>query len=180
VAADDGFHVRATRPVGSFGFLEVEELSVAPPAGPVNRFAVRHPGAVAVVALHDDSVLLFREYRAPVDRFPLELPAGKLDVDGEHAAATAAREIEEEIGFRAGALEEVAQFYTAPGFTDEHMTLFVASRLEPVPASPHGPEEEHGELVAVPLDDVPALLASGAVADAKTVIGLQWLLLHRR
>ena len=177
---DEAFRIADARTVGEHGFLRLEEMTVETPTGSVTRIAVRHPGAVAIVAIDDDNVLLIRQYRAPVDRRLLELPAGKLDVAGEPIAQTAARELEEEIGYRPGNLEHVADFFTAPGFTDEHMSLFLASDLERVPAAPHGPEEEAAEVVSVPIGEVPALLTSGAIEDAKTIIGLQWLLLRGR
>lgn len=145
----------------------------------MTRTAVRHPGAVAVIAIHEDEVLLIRQYRAAVDRLMLELPAGKLDVDGEPAEQTAARELQEEIGHRPGRLEHVGAFFTTPGFSDERMLLYVATDLEAAESAPHGPEEEHADVVRVPVGEVAELLDSGAVEDAKSIVGLQWLLLHR-
>ncbi len=169
------FRILGARTVGDHGFLRVEELEVDTPAGPVARIVVRHPGAVAIVPVHADSVLLIRQYRAAVDRHLLELPAGKLDVEGEAPEDTAARELEEEMGYRAQRLEHVMDFFTGPGFTDEHMRLYAAYDLRPVPAAPTGPEEEAAEIVIVPLQDLASLLGSGELADAKTLVGLQWL-----
>ena len=175
---DAGFRVSGAKTVGEFGFLRVERLTIDTGKGSVDRIAVRHPGAVAVLAISDGDVLLIRQYRAPIDDALLEIPAGKLDVEGEPRAEAAARELEEEVGYRPGTLEHVADFFTAPGFSDEHMGLFVATDLEAVPHAPHGPEEEAAEVVAVPIAEVRALLTSGAVEDAKTLIALQWLLLN--
>lgn len=175
---EEAFRVVGTRTVGDHGFIRVEELSIDTAAGVITRIAVRHSGAVAIVAVHDGAMLLIRQYRAAIGGPLLEIPAGKMDVDGESAASTAARELEEEVGHKAGNLRHIADFYTAPGFTDEYMQLFYATDLEPVLASPHGPEEEEAEIVAVPIGELAALLASGEVQDAKTVIGIQWLLLH--
>ena len=175
---DAGFRVSGAKTVGEFGFLRVERLTIDTGKGSVDRIAVRHPAAVAVLAISDGDVLLIRQYRAPIDDALLEIPAGKLDVEGEPWAEAAARELEEEVGYRPGTLEHVADFFTAPGFSDEHMGLFVATDLEAVPHAPHGPEEEAAEVVAVPIAEVRALLTSGAVEDAKTLIALQWLLLN--
>ena len=175
---DAAFHIVARSALYEHHFLRFEALEVSTPAGSVHRVAVRHPGAVAVIAVDGGEVILLEQYRPAVDRHLLELPAGKLDVDGEPPDMTAARELEEEIGFRPGRLEHLFDFFTAPGFSDEHMRLFLATELTAVPASPHGPEEEAAVTVPVPLGEIPALLASGDVVDAKSIIGLQWLELH--
>ena len=174
------FRIDRTRAAGEFGFLRLEELDVTTPSGTVQRIAVRHPGAVAIVAVHADAVLLIRQYRAAIDAALLEIPAGKLDVAGEPTELTAARELEEEVGYKPGRLVHVSDFFTAPGFSDERMSLFFATELTAVGASPHGPEEEAADVTSVPMADVPALLASGEIEDAKTFIGLQWLLLQDR
>ncbi len=167
------FQIRDARVVHESGFLRLEELDVAAPDGSrLLRHVVRHPGAVAVVAVVGDEVALIRQYRAPVDEYLLELPAGKLDVPGEARAATAARELEEEVGLRPGRLVELASFYTGPGFTDEYMTVFLATECVAVPMAPHGLEEQHAEIVRIPVVDLPALLSSGEVRDAKTLAGL--------
>jgi len=133
---------------------------------------------VCVVAVVDEAVVLIRQFRAPVDAMMLELPAGKLDIPGEPPERTAARELEEETGYRPGRLELIASFYTGPGFTDEHMRVFLATDCTPTAPHPHGPEEEAAEIVHVPIAELPALAASGEVADAKTLVGLLSLL-HR-
>ena len=175
MGAGGAFRILGTRTVGEYGFLRVEELDVDTPAGRVSRIAVRHPGAVTIVPVHEESVLLIRQYRAAVDRHLLELPAGKLDVAGEAPEDTASRELAEEMGYRAQRLEHVMDFFTGPGFTDEHMRLYAAYDLAPVSAAPTGPEEEAAEIVTVRLQDLASLLGSGEVADAKTLVGLQWL-----
>lgn len=138
------------------------------------REIVRHPGAVSVVPIIDDgtSAILVRQYRAAIERDVLEIPAGKRDVDGEAPDVTARRELEEEIGMRCGRLEQLAQLHMTPGFSDEHMTIYLALDLEPCPTDLQGPEETHMTLHHVALDDVPDLIASGEIADAKTIIGL--------
>lgn len=180
VAASDGFEVLGSEPVAEVGFLRVDRVDLRVPDGStVERIAVRHPGAVAVLPIDGEDVILIRQYRAPLATALLEVPAGKLDVAGEPAATTAARELEEEIGMRPARLESIGAFFTTPGFTDEHIELFVASDLEPVPFAPHGPEEEAAEIVRVPVAEVRSLLADDAVTDVKTLVALQWLLLHR-
>ena len=179
MAVDDGFEIVASREAARIGFLHVETLDMRSPDGRVSqRIAVRHPGAVAVLPIDGDEVIWIRQYRAAVDRTLLEVPAGKLDVAGEPSAETAVRELAEEVGMRPGRIESIMSFFTTPGFTNEHIELFVASDLEPVPHAPHGPEEEAAEIVRVPIGGVAKLLAAGEVNDVKTLVALQWLLLR--
>jgi ADP-ribose pyrophosphatase len=96
---------------------EVEE----PGGVHTRREVVRHSGSVAVLAIQDDGkIVLVRQYRYPVDAFVWELPAGRLD-DGESPEQAAQRELQEEIGFKAGQLQKMAFFHTTPGFCDESM-----------------------------------------------------------
>ena len=175
MASDAVFRVVEARALHETSFIRLEQLTVEAPSARVTRLAVRHPGAVAIIPVHEGRVYLIRQYRAPVARNLLELPAGTLDIEGEPREATAARELEEEIGFRAGRLEHVYDFYTAPGFTDGQVGLYLATELTAVPVSPHGPEEEEAEIVSLALSEIPSLLVSRDIADAKTIIGLQWL-----
>lgn len=177
---------------GSFGQLDeslvhqgaVISLAIGRFAGPggerFTREVVRHPGAVSVVPLHDDgTVVLVRQYRAPLDRFLLEIPAGKRDVPGEPPEVTAGRELEEEVGLRAGQLVKLAEFHNSPGFCDEHSHVYLGTGLEAVPSSAHSVEEEHLSVEQVALDDVGAMIADGRITDAKTIIGLSLTLLRR-
>jgi ADP-ribose pyrophosphatase len=144
-----------------------------PDGSTFERDLVRHPGAVSVVPVDDDrSVFMVRQYRAAIDADLLEIPAGKRDVEGEPPEETARRELEEEVGMRAGRLQKLAEFYNSPGFTDEHSWVFLARDLEPSEISAHSPEEEEMTVERVALDEVPALIASGRLVDAKSIIGL--------
>ena len=135
------------------------------------REVVEHPGAVAIVPLLDDGrVVLVRQYRHAVGRALLEIPAGTLDQQGESPEAAAARELEEETGYRAAEFERLAAFYPAPGFATEHMTLYLATGLTEGAQGLMEDEEITTELVA--LDEVPARLARGDLSDAKTLVGL--------
>lgn len=138
------------------------------------RDVVHHPGAVAVVPIVDDgaAVLLVRQYRAPVDAEMLEIPAGLRDVEGEPPIDTARRELIEEVGMRAGRIERLCEFHNSPGFCDEVVHVFAAFDLEPCDNDLQGIEEAHLTVVRVALDDVPDMIASGRLTDAKSVIGL--------
>jgi ADP-ribose pyrophosphatase len=169
----EGLRRLGRRRVVAAGFLALERLHlIAPDGRGVVRAVVRHPGAVAVVPVDGDSVVLMRQYRAAVGRALLEVPAGKLDVPGEPEVVTAHRELQEEVGLAAEAMDHLATFYTTPGFCDERMVVFVATGLSAVEATPHGPEEESAEIVRVPVADLSALLASGDLEDAKTLVAL--------
>jgi ADP-ribose pyrophosphatase len=145
----------------------------SPSGDTFERDIVHHPGAVVVVPLLTDAtVLMIRQYRAAVDTELLELPAGKRDVDGESTEVTAERELVEEMGRRPGRLDLLARFYNSPGFCDEHTWLYLARDLKAVPDDRQGVEERHMTLLEVALDDVPGLIESGELTDAKSIIGL--------
>ena len=160
------------RLVGHASFLGMERLHLAGPHGEaVVRVIVRHPGAVAVVPIDGDDVVLLRQYRAPLDRELLEIPAGKLDVDGEDPAEAAARELAEEVGL-AGRLKPLVTIDTTPGFCDERIAIFIATDLRTVPSSPHGAEERLATVVRMGLGAALAAVLEGSITDAKTIAGL--------
>jgi ADP-ribose pyrophosphatase len=141
-----------------------------------------HPGAVAVVAIDPhDRVALVRQWRAPVLGPLLEIPAGGLDVhqDGsrEEPELAARRELEEETGLRAGTWRKLAGFYTAPGFTDEFMHLFLATDLTPAhPDGRLGPDEDERLILEwLPWRDAVAAVERGEIRDSKSIVGLFWL-----
>jgi ADP-ribose pyrophosphatase len=143
-----------------------------------------HPGAVAIVALDDEGrVALVRQWRLPAGRALLEIPAGGLDVaaDGtkEDPLLAAPRELEEETGLRARTWRPLAEFYTAPGFTDELMFLSLATELEPVADDGRlGPDEDERLILEWrPWREAVAAARNGEICDAKSIVGL--LLLER-
>jgi 8-oxo-dGTP pyrophosphatase MutT (NUDIX family) len=146
----------------------------APDGGTYEREVVHHPGAVAVVPVLDDgvTVVLVRQYRSALDDLVLEVPAGKCDVEGEAAEVTAARELEEEVGCRAGRMERLCVIHNSPGFSDERVVIFLACELQAGDPTPHGVEEEHMVVEHVSLADTGRLIADGTITDAKTVVGL--------
>jgi 8-oxo-dGTP pyrophosphatase MutT (NUDIX family) len=146
----------------------------APDGSTFTRDIIRHPGAVGVVPIVDEGTgaLLVRQFRAPFARTILEIPAGLRDVPGEPPELTARRELEEEAGMRAGRMEHLCEFWNAAGGSDEITHVFMALDLDPCDLSPQSVEEQHMTIERISLDDVPSMIASGALADAKTVIGL--------
>jgi 8-oxo-dGTP pyrophosphatase MutT (NUDIX family) len=141
----------------------------------LTREVVGHPGAVGIVACDDEHVWLVRQPREPVgEPALLEVPAGKLDVEGEAPLETAKRELAEEIGKAAESWEPMTWFYTSPGFTDERVELFLATGLSD--ASAEADENERIEIVPWPLARLDDAIAE--CHDSKSLIGL--LMLRRR
>jgi ADP-ribose pyrophosphatase len=144
-----------------------------------SRDVVWHPGAVAIVALDDeDRLLMVRQFRVAAGEALLELPAGTLDVDAatgrvEDPDVAAARELEEETGYRAGRLERVADFWTAPGFATERMWLYLATDLRPAHADRLKPDDdERLELERLSWADAIAGVERNEIRDAKSIVGI--------
>ena len=155
-------------------FLRVQRATFRDPdGGTFERDIVRHPGAVAVVAITEaDAVVLVHQYRPAVDRWLLEIPAGTCDVDGEPLEATAVRELAEEVGLAADRLELLTRTVITPGFCDEYTSVYLATGLHPVPTDRQGAEERFMEVVEVPLARFDAMVDDGTVIDASTILGV--------
>lgn len=168
------FRTVASRTVfdGQLLRLRVDTLE-APDGHRFERELVHHPGAVAVLPLTDGGeVVLVRQYRSAVDEHLLEIPAGLLDVEGEAPEEAARRELREEVGLVADRLETLAQFVNSPGFCDERVLLYLATGLHEVPHEHDGPEEQHMEVVRLPLADAVAMALTGEITDAKTLVAV--------
>jgi 8-oxo-dGTP pyrophosphatase MutT (NUDIX family) len=160
---------------GHIGTVRVERYRHAD-GEEVTRENVAHPGAVAIVPIDDEHVWLVRQPREITGESALlEVPAGKLDGDGETPIETAKRELAEEIGKAAEHWEHLKALYTSPGFTDERIDIFLASGLSDI-ARPEVEEDERIEIVPWPLARLDDAIA--ACEDAKSLIGL--LLLRAR
>jgi len=140
-----------------------------------------HPGAVAILAIDpDDQVLMVRQFRLAAGQVLFEVPAGTLDVaaDGtvEDPDLAAPRELEEETGMRAGTWRMLGHFYTAPGFTEERMTLYLATDLRPADDDRLGPDEdERLRAERIPFSEALAAVDRGEIHDAKSLVALLWL-----
>jgi ADP-ribose pyrophosphatase len=143
----------------------------------VEHAIVQHPGAVAIVALDETgSWLLVRQYRVAAGRELLEIPAGTLE-PGEEPLATAHRELREETGFAAAAMEPLGRTVMAPGFCTEYIHYFLATGLRPDPLQ--GDDDERiSEPIPMWLDDVLTAILAGEIEDAKTVVAATLLRLH--
>lgn len=160
------------------GFLELRRDDVRLPDGSsATREYVRHSGAVAVIALLDDgSLVLVRQYRYPVAKVLLELPAGKLD-PGESQLACAVRELQEETGYTAAWWAYGGEIHNAAAYSSESIWLWFARGLQAGP-----PQPDHGEFietVLLPEEVLQALACGGGLPDVKTQIGAAWLLQWR-
>lgn len=134
------------------------------------REVVHHPGGAGVVAVFDDATIaLVCQYRHPTVRYLLELPAGRL-APPERPEDCAARELEEEIGVRAGSLEKLAEFFTTPGFCEEKLWIYLATELVETAQNLEG--DEQLEIVRVSFRRAFEMIADGEIEDAKTIIGI--------
>jgi len=173
--AGGDFTVIGTEVIHDGAVVRTERLEIRTPDGDVvQREVARHPGAVAVVAIHDGDVVLVRQYRAALDEYLVEIPAGKRDIEGEDPAVAARRELVEEVGLECESLELLGPFVPAAGFCDERLLIYAATSCREVPRQVDGVEEAHSEVLRVPVGDIVGWLATGRLTDAKTIIGLYW------
>jgi len=134
------------------------------------REIVEHSGAVAMVPILDhDRVILIRQFRQAAGEALLEIPAGTLEPQ-ESPEECARRELQEEIGYRCGRLEELFSSFLAPGYSTEMLHTYLA--LDLTPAKGHADADEFVEPEIIRFQDVPHLIRSGAIKDAKTICGL--------
>jgi ADP-ribose pyrophosphatase len=134
------------------------------------REVVRHPGSAVVVPVFDDgTIALVRQYRHPAVKYLLEVPAGSLDVP-ELPGEAARRELEEEVGVRAGRLEKLTEFFVSPGFVEEKMWLYLATDLAETAQRPEA--DELLEIVRVSFRRALEMIEDGEIEDAKTIIGI--------
>jgi 8-oxo-dGTP pyrophosphatase MutT (NUDIX family) len=138
----------------------------------VEREVVGHPGAVAIVAHDGEQIYFVRQPREPVgDPALLELPAGKLDEEGEDPLATAKRELAEEIGKGARSWRHLTTFWSSPGFSDEEVHVYLATDLYDEHAE--ADENERIEIETAPLSELDRLIRD--CRDSKSLVGLLWL-----
>ena len=134
------------------------------------REVVEHSDCVAIVAVDaDDNVLLVRQFRKPVEKKLLEIPAGCIE-PGEEPVATVRREMREETGYLPRSIKRMGGFYSTPGFCTEYLHLYLATDL--VPERLYASDTESIELVRVPLSQATELINSGTICDAKSIAGL--------
>lgn len=141
------------------------------------REVVEHSNCVAVVVVDDqDNVLLVRQYRYPVGKFLLEIPAGGIDPN-EEPIDCVRRELQEEIGYFPQKIEELGGFYSVPGYGTEYLYCYLATDL--VPSRLIAEDSEGIEVVRVPISRITQLITSGEICDAKSIAALLTFLLQR-
>jgi ADP-ribose pyrophosphatase len=151
----------------------VRATFVDPDGSAFERDVVRHPGAVAVVAVTDaDAVVLVHQYRPAVDRWLLEIPAGTCDVSGEPSEVTARRELVEEVGYEPTHLILLTRCAITPGFCDEYSAVYLATGLRSGTLDRQGVEERFMRTLEVPLSGFDALVDDGTITDATTILGV--------
>lgn len=141
------------------------------------REIIEHAGAVAIVALNKEGqIIMVRQYRKPVEQVLLEIPAGTME-KGEDPLLCAQRELREETGYTAGNWEKILSYYSAPGFTDEQLHLYMATDLSDGDTQPD--EDEFVETAILPLEKAYQLIFDGQIIDGKSIIGIQYALRGR-
>ena len=157
--------------------LNLETVSL-PNGATVELEIIRHPGAAAIVPLKaDGTVVLIKQYRHAAGAFIYEIPAGKLH-PGEDPRECAARELEEEVGYRAARFDLLTSIYTAPGFADEVIHIYQASGL--TPGRQHLDHDEVLDVVETPLEKAIEMVVDGTIRDGKTIVGLQTVYLRQK
>lgn len=137
----------------------------------VDLETIRHPGAAAVVPVKaDGTVVLIRQFRHAAGGFIYEIPAGKL-APGEEPIQCAARELEEEVGYRASTFELLSSIFTAPGFADEVIHVYRATGL--TKGRQQLDRDEVLDVIEMPLQEAITKIEDGTIRDAKTIVGLQ-------
>ncbi|MFK9093164.1 NUDIX hydrolase [Bacillus salipaludis] len=142
------------------------------------REIIKHPGAVAILAITDDNkIVMVEQYRKALERTIVEIPAGKLEKD-EEPALCARRELEEETGYECDSLELLTSFYTSPGFADEIVHVYIAKGLTKKENAADLDEDEFVELEELTLEEAEQYVKEQKIYDAKTIFAVQYLQLQ--
>ncbi|MBA7700912.1 Methanol dehydrogenase activator [subsurface metagenome] len=142
------------------------------------REIVEHSDCIAVIAIDaDDNVLLVNQFRKPVEKELLEIPAGGIE-PGEDPVTTVRREMSEETGYLPRKVERLGGFYSTPGYCTEYLYLYLATDL--IPNQLQAEDTENIRLVRVPISQIPGLITSGSICDAKSIAGLLTFLEYRK
>ena len=150
--------------------LHVQRDTVRLPNGNETvREVIRHIGAVCVIpVLENGDVIMERQYRYPLDRVILEIPAGKLDSAGENRLSAIKRELSEETGYTADEWTEIGDFHPAPAYSDEFITMYLARKLHK--GDRHLDADEFLDVCTIPLKDLVEDVMAGKISDAKTQV----------
>ena len=169
----------SSQPIYDGRAVKLRVDTVKMPSGrQTTREIVEHSDCVAIIAIDaDDNVLLVNQFRKPVERELLEIPAGCID-PGEDPVTTVRREMQEETGYLPRKVKRLGGFYSAPGYCTEYLYLFLATDLTLNPLQAE--DTESIELVRVPISQISGLINSGAICDAKSIAGLLTFLEYQK
>lgn len=159
---------------GNIISVQVDDVKL--PDGNVSkREIVNHPGAVAIIPVTtEDKIVFVEQYRKPLNRSLIEIPAGKIETN-EDPAITAVRELEEETGYTTDNLKYVTSFYTSPGFANEIIHIYYTNQLKEVQEPVIGDEDEFVEMMELSLQEAEQLIQEKKIYDAKTIYALTYL-----
>ncbi|MDO9629491.1 MAG: NUDIX hydrolase [Acholeplasmataceae bacterium] len=171
---------KSSKKIYEGNFLSFYEDEVFLPNGNTSqRVVLKHPGGASILAItKDHQIILTKQYRYPIQKISLEIPAGKKDYLGEDGLTCAKRELEEETGYVSNHYKKIFSFHPAVGFCDEVLDIFIAYDCErkEIPASPD--EDEFIEIEYIERNQISNLLSSGLITDGKTIIALQYYLMN--
>ncbi|KAB7672867.1 NUDIX hydrolase [Bacillus sp. B1-b2] len=154
--------------------LQVDEVEL-PNGKTSKREIVKHPGAVAVIAVTaENKMVMVEQYRKALEKTIIEIPAGKLE-KGEEPAICAKRELEEETGYDCESIELLTSFYTSPGFADEIVHIYIAHGLTKKENAAELDEDEFVNLKEITLEEAQELILEQRIFDAKTMFAVQYL-----
>lgn len=159
---------------GKVVHLQVDDV-LLPNGEKSKRERIKHPGAVAIIPVTPDKEIVFvRQYRKPLEKTLVEIPAGKVEPD-EKPEVTAIRELEEETGYTTDTLTFVSSFYTSPGFADECMHIYMSTDLQPLREKAAGDADEFIETFTLSLEEAKAYVKDRKIHDAKTNYAILYL-----
>ncbi len=162
--------------------VAVDDVELPNGLGQAKRELIFHKGAVCILAITPEGkIILVKQYRKAIERVSIEIPAGKLEVGESGSEEEAAlRELEEETGYTSPKLTLLHDFYSAIGFCNERLRLYLADELMKVENPRPQDEDEVIELMEVTLEEALSMIASGEICDAKTIMAIQHLQIIRK
>lgn len=165
---------RENKFVGKIISVDVTQVEL-PNGQKTEREIVTHPGAVCCLAINEQNeCLLIKQWRSPLNRLSIEIPAGKLDATDESPLSAMKRELNEEAGYQAGYFEELNNFFSSPGFSDEMLTLFYCDTLTAAKTKLAADDDEFLEQMWVDLATAKQMVADGEIVDLKTLFALSY------
>lgn len=152
---------------------QVDEIEYNSGSKSIREIAI-HPGGAVIVPIKDNGkIILVKQFRYPLQKTLIELPAGKLD-KGEDPLICAGRELEEETGYKAKEIKKLGEIYTSPGYSTEILHIYSAKEL--IPGNYNREEGEQGmEILELSLNEIEKMIANGEITDAKTIVGIYFL-----